>query len=686
MVGRSGSSDEMSGRSRSADEIVTQRLREYDRSGIWATVVATTIAAVVFLVVADADLVPDRAVVWGVVTGLSLVAIVVGGLLDRRDTIGLVGHALLGACWGSLLLLWDGDHAALGLGSRILWIVLAFQFAVTAGVLAGRAVDHRSSRAVIGALWGVASVVLALVGLPLLALATVVFVLIVRRDLGQSAAFLGELLEMRQVASRRADVASAAARRDPLTGLLNREGLAAALGAQPEVGAAFFIDLDRFKEINDRHGHEVGDAVLSAVGQRLRSVFRGEDLLARLGGDEFLAVLAGRHDTELLAARAAEVIEILETPVEVGGESILCSASVGVAEIPDGPIDAEQVMRESDHAMYRAKRSGRRRAILFDAADRAQMLEQADLSAALRLAVREGSIDVWGQPVIALSTAEVAAVELLARWRDPEGGWIPAGRFVPVAERIGLSGEIARTMLRAVEDLFPRWSGHRHLGAARISINLSVIDLGDDRLIGELLETVDRCGVDAERFVVEITESNLLAPEREARIALDRMAQRGITIALDDFGTGSSSIAGLLALPLSAVKLDRRLIAWLGDPHDGPDAAAAHNGSGPTEGLPGADRVPLPSRFEVVRSILGLARTLGRTPVAEGVETPGQLQAIADLGVDHAQGYLLCPPLPLAELEGAAGAAHLDALRPRPAPRRPGVRDGRDGSATAERS
>lgn len=661
-----------------ADDAVSRRVREHDRSRALGSALGAAIAALVFLMVARSDVASDRAVVWAVGGAVAVVTIVAGVLFDRRSTVGLVGHALLGACWGALLLLWNGDPNTLGLGSRFLWIVLAFQFAVTAAVLAGRAVDHLLARAVVGALWGVAAVILAVIGLPLLALVAVAFLVLIRRDLLQSSAFLVELVEMRHAASRRADRASEAAQRDPLTGLLNRDGLAAALHEQPEVGAAFFIDLDRFKEINDRHGHQVGDEVLAAVGRRLRSVFRGEDLLARLGGDEFLAVLAGRHETELLAARAAEVIAILETPVEVDGEAILCSASVGVAEIPPGLVDVDRVMRESDHAMYRAKRSGRRRAVLFDAEHRAEMVDRADLSAALRLAVREHRIDVWGQPMIELTTAEVTGVELLARWRGADGAWIPARRFIPVAESIGLSGEIALTVMARAEELFHRWRDHPRLGAARLSLNLSVVDLADERLVDTLLATVDRCGVEPSRFVVEITESGLLAPEREARAALERIAAHGVTIALDDFGTGSSSIAGLLGLPLTTVKLDRHLIAWLDDPVEHP--AGTNGDSARDDGLPDGDVVPLPSRYEVVRSIVGLARTLGRQPVAGGVETIEQLDAVAELGVGHAQGYLLCPPLPLDELEGPIGSARLAELVPRPGARVPSNGGGPDGA------
>jgi diguanylate cyclase (GGDEF)-like protein len=608
---------------RAPDVELARRLAWFDRASELTGPMGTAAAAVVFALVARGQIEPARLWWWLLVVAVALVAMTVGWLTGRRLALGLPGHALAGLAWGLVLLL--GLDADRSVDSQFLWICLAFQFATTAGVMSGRTLDDLLGRSVVVSMWVPAATILVVVGEPVLAAGVIVFLLMVFRDLTHSSALLQELIDLRTEETRRAERAADAALIDPLTGLLNRSGLEAALERTGPVGAAMFIDLDRFKEVNDRHGHHSGDRVLVAVADRLRFIFRCDDLVARLGGDEFLVVLAGQHGAELLADRAAAVIQSLEVPVDVDGEMILCSASVGVAEIPPGVVDAERVMRESDHAMYRAKRAGRRRAVLFGDDLRREMSERAELSAALRHAVRHGDIEVWGQPVVRLADSRVIGVELLARWRSAAGKWIPPDRFIPVAEEIGVSGEIARTVLHRAGSLFSAWRGDPLFGDMTIGINASAVDLGDRSFVDAVIDVLDAAGVEPERLMIEVTESISLTDDQVARRHLEELAASGITVALDDFGTGYSSISGLLDLPLGTVKVDRSLTASL-------------------EG----DR----RRVDVVRSIADLARTLGRRTVAEGVENAEQLRVVRSLGFDDVQGYYLCRPLPLDELVG----------------------------------
>lgn len=637
-----------------SDAELERRILEYDRASELTGPLGSLAAAVVFALVAGELVPPGRLLPWFLVVLVGVAGMGTGMVLRRRDAVGLPGFALTGIAWGVLPLVLSTDGR---LEDRSLWAVFAFQFAMTAGVLSGSNVDDRPGRLVVLTMWAASAVSFVVVGRPLVALAGVVFAALVDRDLRNTSTMVRELMELRSSAAARARDAARAALRDPLTGLLNRSGLEHSLGEGGPFGAAMFVDLDRFKDVNDLHGHRGGDQVLVAVAGRLRGIFRDRDLVARVGGDEFVIVLHGAHDRDVLMERAAEVIDVLEDPVAFEDATVLCSASVGVAPIEGTTVDVDRVLSESDHAMYDAKRSGRRRAVLFGESGRAELDDHAELSNALRAAVRDGELDVWGQPVVVAHDRSVFGVELLARWPMADGSFVPPSRFIPVAEEIGVASDIARMVLRRAVHAVVDWEGHPVFGDAKVGFNVSGLDLRGDWLVDEVRAVTGAAGVDPSRLVVEITESSSLHDDPETRRCLDGLHELGVLVALDDFGTGYSSITSLLELPIDVVKLDRTL------------TVAAERRA--------RDDEAWPDHGDVIAAIGALASAIGRYVLAEGVETEAEASALVALGFPFAQGNLFCPPLPLHELgrrEGLAAtpAASVEALegnstaRPRP--------------------
>lgn len=607
-----------------SDAELERRIDEHDRASEWTGPVGTIVAGLLFVFVSR-DVVPaQRIVPWIAAILIASVAVSIGVVYRRRTRVGLPGFVLTGAAWGVLPLL---SAEQWSVGDREVWTALAFQFATTAAVLGGTNVDIRPARLVVATMWGSAAFALVLLGRPVLALGALAFVVIVDRDLRNSSDMVRELVELRSSAAARAREAAGAALLDPMTGLMNRAGMERALAAGPRYGAAMFVDLDRFKDVNDVHGHHVGDRVLAAASRRLRGVFRDEDLVARVGGDEFVVVLAGDHGPEVLLERAAEVIRVLEEPVELDGELVLCSASVGVAVVDGNDVDLDRVLRESDHAMYDAKRTGRRRAVMFDDALRRQLDEHAELSTAVRGAVHRGEIEVWGQPVVVAADRSVFGIELLARWCDANGEWVPPSRFIPVAEAIGVASEITRTVLGHAVVLAARWRDHPVFGDAKIGVNVTGVDLCGGWLVDEIVSAAAREGVDPARLVIEITESESLHDDAEARRCLRELHELGVSIALDDFGTGYSSITSLVQLPIDVVKLDRSLTLAATDPAGG----------------------------DVIRAIAALAGAIGRYVLAEGVETETEASMLTELGFQFAQGHLYGRAMPIDELEAHPG-------------------------------
>lgn len=420
---------------------------------------------------------------------------------------------------------------------------------------------------------------------------------------------------------------------DPLTGLRNRRGLAEWLqdagwdAATPEGPApeatVLFCDVDRFKVMNDRHGHEFGDHMLQEIAARLlqhAAAGAREMVVARLGGDEFLlSSLAPQDDREALAW-AELVRELFSAPMTVDGLECVARVSIGVARGSIEPRSIDDLIRSADTAVYEAKAEGRDRCIVFDDDLRDEHRQRVETERELLDAIEQGHLQVHLQPVIEVATGRITGVEALARWNHPRRGLLLPGAFIGVAEEAGLVTTLDRWVAASA------LAQAAEIGSGReedldVWVNLSAMDLAHDGLVTELLALSHaRPGL---RLGVELTESALAADPNGAIEVLTALREGGLGVAIDDFGTGFSSLAALRSYPFTHVKIDRQFV--VGMVEDPRDAA-------------------------IVSSIITMARAFDMTTVAEGVETPEQLAALTDAGIDTVQGFLLSRPLPLEEL------------------------------------
>ncbi|MBW7902557.1 MAG: EAL domain-containing protein [Rhodocyclaceae bacterium] len=411
------------------------------------------------------------------------------------------------------------------------------------------------------------------------------------------------------------------ARHDQLTGLSNRfllaERLDEALAAARSAGgcvALIFIDLDRFKDINDSLGHRLGDHLLQAVAGRLAGGVRAGETLVRQGGDEFIALLPDVTGREAAEARAQALLELLETPFLVDGNHLHVGASVGLSLFPDDGDDAEQLLRNADTAMYAAKRDGGGTVRRHTPAMKERVLHRASMEARLRRAIEQEAFALHYQPQFETATGRLLGAEALLRWRDGEE-WIPPDRFIPVAEETGLIVPIGDWVLENAVACLGRWRGAlpRPL---RMAINLSPRQFWSGDLTSRVLAAAERHGVDPGQLELEITESMLLRAEGEHVAVLRALRGRGVRLALDDFGTGYSSLSYLHRLPFTSLKIDRSFVGALFDE----DGNYSEGGA-------------------LIPAIVAMAHSLELEVVAEGVETSAQLVLLRDLGVDLHQGF-----------------------------------------------
>ncbi|WP_239127422.1 putative bifunctional diguanylate cyclase/phosphodiesterase [Asanoa siamensis] len=414
------------------------------------------------------------------------------------------------------------------------------------------------------------------------------------------------------------------ARRDPLTSLANRTGLAAAFarlrpnGNEPahDPGLAMLLlDLNRFKYVNDALGHEVGDRLLVAVGQRLRSAVPEDAVAARLGGDEFAVVAPVTTETD--ARRLAEAItEAMATPVKLEGLQVDITGSIGIALAPQDGTDFATVMRHADVAMYLAKQRGWP-IQAYRAEDDHNSPERLALLSDFRHALQMGEVALHYQPQVDLAGGRVVGFEALLRWEHPTQGPIPPYDLLKIAEHTPVMRMITQRVIDEVVAQQARW-----LAAGvelRTSLNVSIPDLHGDEIVTQLSERLAHHKVPAELIQVEVTESALTADLAQLRATIEGLAKAGVAISLDDFGTGYSSLQHLRRLPLSEIKIDRSFVAGI-----------AHNAD---------DAV-------IVRSTVDLARALGFRVVAEGVENRYTARLLTEAGCDVAQGYLYAPAMP----------------------------------------
>ncbi|MBP6899809.1 MAG: EAL domain-containing protein [Burkholderiaceae bacterium] len=416
------------------------------------------------------------------------------------------------------------------------------------------------------------------------------------------------------------------AQHDVLTELPNRslcvERLRAAVQRAERTGekvGVLFIDLDRFKTINDSLGHHVGDGLLRSVAQRLLGVVRAGDTVSRLGGDEFVVVLNGVRSVDEIADIAAQrLVPRVREPHLVDGAELHVSCSVGVAVWPDDSRDIDALMRHADAAMYQTKAEGRDGVHFFtpELNDRAQ--RRLQIESALRHALERQELSLHYQPRVAAQGRQLMGVEALLRWQSAELGSLSPGGFVPVAEESGLIVPIGAWIIDQACRQWVAWS-RAGLAVPQVSINVSAVQLRDGRLVSVLSEALARHGCPPQALEVELTESTLMGDAEHLLAQLHAIKSLGVSLAVDDFGTGYSNLAYLQRFPIDRLKVDRSFVARIAEE---------------------------PSHLAISRAIIGLGHSLGLKVVAEGVEHEVQARALRQAGCDELQGYLYAQPMP----------------------------------------
>lgn len=422
---------------------------------------------------------------------------------------------------------------------------------------------------------------------------------------------------------------------DALTGLPNRlmlrdrveQAIARAQRNQTTL-AVLFIDLDRFKAINDTLGHRAGDAVLRGVAQRISEHVRKTDTVAREGGDEFLVLLEQVGTPEQTAAVAGKLLRRLNEPYVIEGRPVHCSGSIGVAMYPEDGHDAEQLIKHADAAMFDSKGEGRNRVHFFSQESWQRVTHRLETEAALHTALAEGQFLVYYQPQVELARHRISGAEALIRWRHPERGLISPLEFIPLAEELGLIVPIGEWVLDSVCAQIADWIA-RFGWSPSVSVNISARQL-QMQDFGERVEAImARHRIPPQLLELELTEHSLLQQHQRAMQLLSGLKQQGVRLVLDDFGTGYSNLMTLSSMPFDMLKVDRSFVSGLQESEQ--------------------------SRA-LVNMIITLARQLQLKVVAEGVETPSQQSLLAGLGCEFVQGYLHSPPLPSASFEALAFA------------------------------
>jgi diguanylate cyclase (GGDEF)-like protein len=379
-----------------------------------------------------------------------------------------------------------------------------------------------------------------------------------------------------------------------------------------EMTAVLFLDLDRFKVVNDSLGHEAGDQLLVAAGRRLVACLRPGDTAARLGGDEFTLLLEGVAN-EVEAVRVAQrVAEEFEPAIDVGGRSVFATASIGIALSRSSHHRPADLLREADIAMYQAKAKGKASYALFDAEMGSSALRRLELETDLRRAIEQEQLRVEYQPVIDLLRGKIVALEALVRWQHPERGLVPPIEFIALAEETGLILPLGRWVLEQACRQTRIWRAHLGPDAPSVSVNLSAKQFQHPDILEDVARTVRAAALPASSLTLEITETVVMEDAESNSVTLRRLKDLGVKLAIDDFGSGYSSLGYLKRFPVDMLKIDRAFVSGLGrDPED----------------------------TAIVEAVIGLAHTLGMRVTAEGVETSQQLTQLKMLGCDLGQGY-----------------------------------------------
>lgn len=417
---------------------------------------------------------------------------------------------------------------------------------------------------------------------------------------------------------------------DELTGLPNRnlvmDRLSQAFAHADRSGrsvALLFLDLDRFKAVNDSIGHDIGDLLLKEVACRMCGVVRAEDTVARQGGDEFLIVLPDLADPSVASVVAEKLIAALSKPFDVAGHELHIGASIGIAAYPKDGRDGETLLKYGDIAMYRVKSSGRNSYRFFSSEMHDSSVEQLSLASALHRAVERQETSVEFQPLVNVSSGKIIGMEALLRWKHPEFGSVPPMKFIPIAEDFGLIVPIGEWVIRDVCKKIGEWKS-KGLDVPRVAINLSARQFRLKSLVDDISRILKETGTDPRYIGLEITESMLVDDVEEAVETLGKLESLGIEVSIDDFGTGYSSLNYLKRFPVGKLKIDRSFVN---------------------------DIVTDPDDVVIVKSIIDLAHNLGLRVVAEGVENEAQLDMLKKMGCDCVQGYFFSRPIPADDME-----------------------------------
>lgn len=416
---------------------------------------------------------------------------------------------------------------------------------------------------------------------------------------------------------------------DQLTRLPNRNRFLEQLTAEIARAARYeykigvlFIDLDRFKNVNDTLGHDFGDSLLVAVAERFRATLREVDMVARLGGDEFTAILSEIKSPQEAAASAQRLLNSLKTPIVINGQEIFAGASIGISIFPDNGTETKELLRNADVAMYRAKEMGKNTFQFFSQGITASSVERLLLENHLRRAAERGEFILHYQPVIDIENLRIVGMESLIRWDRPESGPVSPATFIPLAEESGLIVPIGdwvlETACRAARALHQ--SGHAGL---RVAVNLSPKQFRHRELAQTIADTLAKTGLAARHLELEITESSVMENPDAAVRTMHMLKEMGVHLSIDDFGTGYSSLSKLKHFPISTLKVDQSFVKDI--PLDEDNAAIAS-------------------------AIIAMGQRLRLSLVAEGVETVDQLAFLRERGCPYAQGYLFSRPVPAEQL------------------------------------
>ena len=467
-------------------------------------------------------------------------------------------------------------------------------------------------------------------------------------DQTDRASVRGYVANIRDITERKEFEALLAHRalHDPLTGLANRqlildraEQMLARARRSGDPVAAYFIDLDNFKEANDSLGHEAGDKVLRLVASRFSALLRASDTVGRLGGDEFVILTEGVSLAAGPMMVAERIKEVLKTPFQVEGFEglpVTVTASIGIAT--GDRESAQDLLRDADIALYRAKAGGRNQCVLFEPSMQAAAVNRLELMSDLEAAVAHGQFFLLYQPIVDLDSEQVRGVEALLRWQHPTRGIIGPDAFIPALEDTGLIIEVGRWVLLEACAQAAKW--HRQGYSTTMSVNVSMRQLESDQLVDHVARALVAHDLDPSALVIEVTESTLMKDANATVARLRRLKEIGVMIAIDDFGTGYSSLAYLRQFPVDVLKIDRSFVAEM---DDGPNSGA------------------------LIHTLVELGRTLGLTTLAEGIEDAAQLGGLRDEQCDRGQGFIFSRPVDASAIEAilarSAPERHPSAVR-----------------------